>query len=100
SSRLGGSGRSGPGGVFVEQVAALLSVCDRATPIGAGDRALVLVLVRLGPRTGEATHLMLDDPQLAVGPVDVFTGKGRAHVLPLPVDVGQALEARLRLRAE
>lgn len=94
-----GTKRSVPRGVAAEQVAALLAVCDPATAIGARDRALVLMLVRLGLRAGEAARLMLDDIDWASGQVTV-TGKGREHVLPLPVDVGQALEAWLRLRPD
>lgn len=92
-----GTKRSVPRGVATEQVAALLAVCDPATAIGARDRALVVILVRLGLRAGEAARLMLDDIDWASGHLRV-TGKGREHVLPLPVDVGQALEAWLRLR--
>jgi len=92
-----GTKRSVPRGVAAEQVAALLAICDPATPIGARDRALVLVLVRLGLRASEAARLMLDDIDWVNGHVRV-TGKGREHVLPVPVDVGQALEAWLRLR--
>jgi site-specific recombinase XerD len=94
-----GTKRSIPRGVAAEQVAALLAVCDPATAIGTRDRALVLMLVRLGFRAGEAARLMLDDIDWASGHVKV-TGKGREHVLPLPVDVGQALEAWLRLRPD
>ncbi len=94
-----GTKRSVPRGVAAEQVAALLAVCDPATAIGARDRALVLMLVRLGLRAGEAARLMLDDIDWASGQLRV-TGKGREHVLPLPVDVGQALEAWLRLRPD
>lgn len=92
-----GTHRSLPRGVDAEQVAALLGVCDPATAIGARDRALILVLVRLGLRAGEAARLSLDDIDWAGGHLKV-TGKGREHVLPLPVDVGRALEAWLRLR--
>ncbi|MGH3447694.1 MAG: tyrosine-type recombinase/integrase [Nocardioidaceae bacterium] len=94
-----GTKRSVPRGVPAEQVAALLAVCDPATVIGARDRALVLMLVRLGLRAGEASRLMLDDIDWASGQLRV-TGKGREHVLPLPVDVGQALEAWLLLRPD
>jgi integrase len=94
-----GTKRSVPRGVPAEQVAALLTVCDPASAIGTRDRALVLMLVRLGLRAGEAARLMLDDIDWASGQLKV-TGKGREHVLPLPVDVGQALEAWLRLRPD
>jgi integrase len=80
-----------------DQVAALLDVCDPATALGARDRALVMILVRLGLRAGEVARLRLDDIDWTSGHLRV-TGKGREHSLPLPVDVGQALEAWLRLR--
>jgi site-specific recombinase XerD len=89
--------RALPRGITTEQVAALLAVCDPATALGARDRALVMLLVRLGLRAGEAARLSLDDIDWPGGRLKV-TGKGREHVLPLPVDVGQALEAWLRLR--
>ena len=94
-----GTKRSLPRGVAAGQVAALLAVCDPATAIGARDQALVLMLVRLGLRAGEAARLMLDDIDWARGQLRA-TGKGREHVLPLPADVGQALEAWLRLRPD
>jgi site-specific recombinase XerD len=92
-----GSSRSLPRGVDAGQVAGLLGACDPVTAIGARDRALVVILVRLGLRAGEAARLRLDDIDWASGLVKV-TGKGRQHALPLPADVGQALEAWLRLR--
>jgi len=92
-----GTRRSLPRGVDTDQVAALLGVCDGATALGARDRAVVMILVRLGLRAGEAARLRLDDIDWASGHLRV-TGKGREHSLPLPVDVGQALEAWLRLR--
>jgi integrase len=91
-----GTRRGLPRGVGAEQIAALLAVCDPATAIGARDRAVVLVLVRLGLRAGEVARLNLDDIDWASGVLKV-TGKGREHMLPIPVDVGQALEAWLRL---
>lgn len=92
-----GTRRSLPRGVNTKQVAALLAVCDAATALGARDRALVTILVRCGLRAGEAARLGLDDIDWARGYLTV-AGKGREHSLPIPVDVGQALEAWLRLR--
>ena len=92
-----GTRRSLPRGVDTDQVAALLGVCDAATALGARDRAVVMILVRFGLRAGEAACLRLDDIDWASGYLRV-TGKGREHLLPLPVDVGQALEAWLGLR--
>lgn len=92
-----GTRRTLPRGVSAEQVAALLSVCDSATAIGARDRALVTILVRLGLRAGEAARLTLDDIDWTAGVLKV-SGKGREHTLPIPVDVGEALEVWLRVR--
>ena len=49
-----GTRRGLPRGVGAEQVAALYAVCDPATAIGARDRAVVTILVRLGLRAGES----------------------------------------------
>lgn len=92
-----GTRRGLPRGVGAEQVAALLAVCDPATVIGARDRAVVMILVRLGLRAGEVARLNLDDIDWANGRLKV-SGKGREHALPIPVDVGQVLAAWLRLR--
>jgi integrase len=92
-----GTRRGLPRGVGAEQVAALLAVCDPTTAIGARDRAVVMILVRLGLRAGEVARLNLDDIDWANGRLRV-TGKGREHTLPIPVDVGQALAAWLGLR--
>lgn len=92
-----GTRRTLPRGVGADQIAALLSVCDPATAIGARDRAMVTILVRLGLRAGEAARLTLDDIDWTAGQLKV-SGKGREHTLPIPVDVGEALEAWLRAR--
>lgn len=92
-----GTRRGLPRGVGAEQIAALLNVCDPATAIGARDRALVTMLVRLGLRAGEAARLTLNDIDWAAGYLKI-SGKGREHTLPIPVDVGEALEAWLRVR--
>ena len=92
-----GTTRSLPRGVSTDEVAALLNACDRDTAIGARDRAVVTLLVRLGLRAGEAARLTLDDIDWAAAQLTV-SGKGREHTLPIPVDVGEALAAWLRVR--
>ena len=79
-----------------EQVRALLESCDRDTPAGLRDYAILLMLVRLGLRSGEVAGLGLDDIDWRAGEL-VVRGKGnRAERLPLPADVGEALAAYLR----
>ena len=92
-----GTTRSLPRGVSTDEVAALLNACDRDTAIGARERAVVTLLVRLGLRAGEAARLTLDDIDWAAAQLTV-SGKGREHTLPIPVDVGEALAAWLRVR--
>lgn len=74
----------------------LLASCDRRTPTGRRDYAVLLLLSRLGLRAGEVAHLELDDIDWRRGELAV-TGKGnRSERLPLPVDVGAAITAYLR----
>lgn len=67
-----------------------------AVDMSARDRALVLLLARLGLRSREAAGLLLDDVDWRAGTVRV-TGKGDDHqLMPLPAEVGEALAAYLR----
>lgn len=84
-----------PKALSADQVAALLGSCDPATVTGRRDLAILLVLVRLGLRAGEAAALRLDDIDWRRGELTVC-GKGNRHDrLPLPADVGQAIVAWL-----
>jgi site-specific recombinase XerD len=74
----------------------LLASCDRRTPTGRRDYAVLLLLSRLGLRAAEVAHLGLDDIDWRRGELAV-TGKGnRVERLPLPVDVGAAITPYLR----
>jgi site-specific recombinase XerD len=85
-----------PRGLTPAEVAALLASCDRATPIGRRDYAVLVLLVRLGLRTAEAAALKLEDIDWRAGEI-VVRGKGHSEErLPLPADVGSALAAYLR----
>lgn len=69
----------------------LLTSCDRRTAIGRRDLAILTMLSRLGLRASEVASLSLDDIDWPAGTIAV-TGKGRGPVLlPLPIDVGQAV---------
>jgi site-specific recombinase XerD len=74
-----------------EEVEKLIVACNPATAEGARDRAVILLLVRLGLRAGDIVHLRHADIDWQHGAVHV-SGKGRRHsVLPLPQDVGDAI---------
>jgi site-specific recombinase XerD len=88
--------RSLPQGLSPAAVARLLGSCDQRSATGWRDYAILVVLLRLGLRAGEAAALELDDIDWRRGEL-VVRGKGdRREQLPLPVDVGEALAAYLR----
>lgn len=72
-------------------VARLLGSCDHRTATGRRDHAILLLLTRLGLRTGEVAALTVDDVDWRTGEIQL-RGKGnRYERLPLPNDVGQAI---------
>jgi integrase/recombinase XerD len=78
------------------QVERLLASCDPQTAVGRRDRALLVLLVRLGLRAGEVAALTFDDIDWRRGEL-VIAGKGNQRErLPLPVDVGESIAAYLR----
>ncbi len=78
------------------QLRALLAACDRRTRTGQRDYAIVLLLARLGLRSGEAARLGLDDIDWRRGELRVVGKGNRAESLPLPADVGAAITTYLR----
>jgi site-specific recombinase XerD len=90
------SGAALPRGLAPEQVAALLSSCDRRRATGRRDYAILVLLSRLGLRATEVAALRLDDLDWRAGKI-LVRGKGRKEeFLPLPSDVGAAITAYLR----
>ena len=78
------------------QVEAMLASCDPATATGRRDRAVLLLLSRMGLRAGEVAGLGLDDIDWRRGEITVRGKSGRRDRLPLPADVGAAIVAYLR----
>jgi len=81
------------------QVQAMLASCDPATATGRRDRAVLLLLSRMGLRAGEVAGLGLDDIGWRRGEITVRGKGGRRDRLPLPSDVGAAIVAYLRAQA-
>lgn len=74
-----------------EEVERLLDACDRGTPPGRRDYAILLLLARLGLRANEVVTLELDDIDWRAGEILVL-GKGLVRDrLPLVPDVGEVL---------
>jgi len=81
-----------------EEVGRLVAACDGTDHRRFRDRAIVLMLVRLGLRSGDVAQLRLRDIDWNNGTLQVI-GKGRYQVrLPLPQDVGDALLRYLECR--
>lgn len=79
-----------------EDVERLIASCDRATAIGRRDRAILLLLARLGLRSGDIVHLRLSDIDWKEASIQVC-GKGRRQTqLPLTQEVGQAIVTYLK----
>jgi integrase/recombinase XerD len=79
-----------------EDVERLISSCNRTSPIGRRDRAILLLLARLGLRAGDIVNLRLSDIDGKGAWIHVC-GKGRHHTrLPMTQEVGQAIVAYLQ----
>jgi integrase len=79
-------------------IEALLANCDRSTLDGARDRAMLMLLARLGLRSIEIARLQLDDLDWRAGDLLVRGKARRDDRLPIPDDVGNALAGYLALR--
>ena len=78
------------------EVDTLLACSKSEGAIGLRDHAILLLLSRLGLRSGEVVALTLDDLDWDSGQITVH-GKGlRTMQLPIPQDVGNALASYLR----
>ena len=74
----------------------LLASCDRRTAVGRRNFAVLIVLARLGLRAGEVAAIELQDIDWRRGELLVRGKGGRREILPLPVDVGEALAGYLQ----
>lgn len=71
----------------------VIASCDATTPAGLRNRAIILLLARLGLRAGDIRHLRIADLDWGNALLRVH-GKGRRTTrLPLPQDAGDAVLA-------
>lgn len=81
-----------------DEVEQLLSACDPALPMGLRDRAVLLLLARLGLRASDVAALGFADIDWEDGSI-LVKGKSRREVrLPLPQEVGDAILTYLEHR--
>ncbi len=79
------------------QLQQLVAAFAQATPAGARDYAIVLILARLGLRARELARLRLEDIDWRSGVISLPTTKDRRpRQLPLSAEVGKALVGYLR----
>ena len=78
------------------EVELLLDSCNRQTAEGRRNRAILLLLARLGLRAGEVVHLTLDDIDWDAGELLIRGKGGRQDRLPIPADVGKAVATYIR----
>jgi site-specific recombinase XerD len=74
----------------------VLEACERGTPEGKRNYAVLLLLARLGLRACEIVALKLDDIVWDCGTISVRCKGGRCVHLPLPADVGEAVAEYLQ----
>lgn len=74
----------------------ILDHCERNTPDGKRNYAVLLLLARLGLRACEIVALDLDDIDWDNGRISIRCKGGRGAQLPLPTDVGEAIAHYLR----
>lgn len=80
-----------PRAISAEHARRAIESCNRSSDVGRRDHAILLVLARLGLRSGEVIKLQLDDVDWEGGHLRI-RGKNRHECLmPLPVDVGEAI---------
>jgi site-specific recombinase XerD len=80
-----------PRAISAEHARRAIESCDLSTVVGRRDRAILLLLARLGLRGGEVITLMLEDIDWDAGLLRVRGKNGHQCLMPLPVDVGEAI---------
>lgn len=84
-----------PPAMSLSDVQLLLDTCDRGTPVGVRDFAMMMLVARLGLRSIEVARLELRDVDWRAGEIVVRGKARRLDRLPLPAEVGEALVAYL-----
>jgi len=85
-----------PRAITEDQVRHLISSIDRRTAMGRRDYAILLLLARLGLRSGEVASLELGDIDWKAGQLSVRGKTGQRSELPLTAEVGKVIAAYLR----
>ena len=73
------------------EIEQLIATCDTANPAGLRDRAMFLLMARLGLRPGDVKALKFSDIDWTNAQIHVCGKSGRTVALPLPQDAGDAV---------
>ncbi|KNH10229.1 Mobile element protein [Candidatus Burkholderia brachyanthoides] len=85
-----------PKAISAEHAHRAIEGCDPMTAVGRRDRAVLLLLARLGLRGGEIITLRLDDIDWDASRLRVRGKNGRECLMPLPAAAGKAIADYLR----
>ena len=85
-----------PKAISAEHARRAIDSCDLDTAVGLRDRAVLLLLARLGLRAHEIIALQLEDCGWDSGHLRVRSKNRREQLLPMPTDVGAAIAAYLQ----
>ena len=84
-----------PKAIAAEHAQRAIAGCNRHSAVGRRDRAVLLLLARLGLRACEIIRLTLDDIDWERAQLRVRSKGGSEALLPLPADVGETIAAYL-----
>ncbi len=85
-----------PKAISPEHAQSAIDSCNLSTAAGLRDRAILLLLARLGLRAHEIIALQLEDCDWDGGHLRVRSKCRREQLLPMPADVGAAIAAYLQ----
>ena len=85
-----------PKAISPEHAQRAIDSCDGNTAVGLRDRAVLLLLARLGLRGHEIIALQLEDCDWDSGCLRLRSKSRREQLLPMPTDVGAAIAGYLQ----
>lgn len=85
-----------PKAISADHAQRAIDSCNPLTAVGLRDRAVLLLLARLGLRACEIIRLSLDDIDWDHAQLCIYGKGGRQSLLPMPADVGTAIAAYLQ----
>jgi len=80
-----------PRAIPVETIERIIASCGTGTTVEVRDRAIILLLARMGLRAGDVWQLRLTDVDWRTGRLRLHGKSRRTVMLPLPQDAGDAL---------